>query len=329
MFKPSRRPAGIMLLTALLGGLFLAATSCMPHPAIHHPQQVSRPGNVVRLEYGGTLLRYRPDIDRITFFGTIDGPNLLHTVDLDRQPPADGSYLFYGGCYTWVAPQRGEYGWVDGKGEKLDWPPDPKMDRGPMQVIKRSHHSLTARGPVMRSGLREYVTLTMHQDGSATITRELENTTDEPKQAAIWMITAVRPGDQIAFKNEVRDKLWSDDPQNEALLDEQLVENRDYLVLDTTSLTFTDGIKVYADSDPVIAIHTPGWWLLRQGSDSFDGSLRTVKEAPVGLYLHPGLKLYEAELYGSLQMIAPGKRIHYSENWQLFPGFTADTAVLP
>jgi hypothetical protein len=310
----------------ILAGIVLPG--CRVFQAVN-PQDPARPGNVVRLERDDMVLAYRPDLDRVVFFGASGGPNLLHTVDLDRRPAEDGSYTFFGGAYSWVAPQRSELGWRDETGELLDWPPDPAMDRGPMEIIKRTHDSLTARSPVLRSGLREYVTFTFIGGGAVEVVYELENVGDEPQQASIWILTAVKPGAHIALRRDAVENMWIDSEESEALLDDAFDFDEGYGLLDTEALQFEHGVKAYFDAEAFLAVHDQNWWFIRDGLSRPEGALKEVGEAPIALYLHPGLGLFEAELYGPLRAVAPGERLSYTEYWMLEASAPPDAAVLP
>jgi Domain of unknown function (DUF4380) len=304
------------------------ASGCQVFEAVN-PDDPARPGNIVRLERHGVVLSYRPDIDRVVFFGAVGGPNMLHTVELDRQPAHDGSYTFYGGGYSWVAPQRGELGWRDAAGELRDWPPDPAMDCGPMEVIRRSHDSFTARSPIMGNGLREYVTFTLVGSNLVEVVRELENTGSEPTQASLWVITAVEPGATVALRGEAVDHLRAGTLEEEAALLEWFQPDDGCFLLDTALADNRDGIKAYFDAEPFLAVHNQGWWFIRDGLARDSGSLNEVGEAPIALYLHPELEIFEAELYGPLREIAPGERIDYTEYWMLRASYPPDCAVLP
>jgi hypothetical protein len=324
---PRRLPATVriglasMLATAIIGG-------CAQLDA-PYPENPSEPGKVVRLEQQDLIVEYRPDLDRVTFFGPTGGPNLLHTVELDRMPKADGSYTFYGGGYSWVAPQRGELGWHTVDGDPKDWPPDPAMDRGPMRVVKRSLTSITVHGPVLRNGLREWLTIEFVGRRHVTFVRELENTTDAPIEASIWSLAAVRPGDMMAVTLDAADTMWAPEPSHLGVFNDAAHPKGGWLLADTDDMTWADGVKVYADHAPVLAVHTNGWWLVREGEPMDEGTLRGHDESAIALYLHPGLALFEAELLGPIQKIEPGRRIVFAEHWRLMPSATANPDVLP
>ncbi|MFG0253374.1 MAG: DUF4380 domain-containing protein [Phycisphaerales bacterium JB038] len=304
------------------------APGCQVLQAVN-PDDPARPGNVVRLERNGVVLSYRPDIDRVIFFGASGGPNMLHTVGLDRRPAHDESYTFYGGCYSWVAPQRGEWGWRAADGTASDWPPDPAMDRGPMEVVKRSHDSLTARSPIMRNGLREYVTFTMVGSNLVEVVRELENVGEQPTQASIWSITAVEPGATVALRQDAVGHLWSEASHEAEAFRSLLTPDDEHFRFSTAAATNRDGVKVYFDAEAYLAVHKQGWWFVRDGLSRDHGSLKEVGEAPIALYLHPELEIFEAELYGPLREIAPGERLDYTEYWLLQASYPPDCAVLP
>lgn len=308
--------------------ILISMPGCRVYQSIN-PHDPAQPGHVIRMERDGVVLSYRADIDRVIFFGQLGGPNMLHTLELDRSPAEDGSYTFYGGCYSWVAPQRGEMGWRDETGRLSDWPPDPAMDRGPMQVTRRTHNSLTARSPVMRNGLRKYVTFRFLGPGEIEVVRELENVSAEPRRGAIWTLTAVEPRAHIALRREAVETLWTQTEEEIEIVAPLLTPDAEYHLLDLRETHFENGVKVHFDADPLIAVHHSGWWFVRKGSWRSDDSLRDVGEAPMALYLNPGLEMFEAELRGPLRRIDPGERIVYSERWLLLSNPLPQALILP
>lgn len=306
--------------------------------------ELSRP-DATRIRRGQLAIEYSPDLDRVTFFGVHNGPSLVHTVGLDREPADDGSYTFYGGGYTWIAPQRGEDGWRNAAGEAQDWPPDPAMDAGPSRVIGRSLHSIVTENPVGVDGLRQIKTIGLRSGHEASIEFGIQNQGDETVRRAQWINTAVPPGARIALKLREDDQvaqLYSDDPLAVDRLNSMLgpIDDQGWAVLDLTGVNFEGGVKVYTDGPAEIAVWVPnpdwlqtrGFWLHRRLDTPLTieqrSELRSIGEGPVAIYLNPGLELFEAELYGPVSEIEPGQTSAATEVWTVYRASTPRTLLM-
>lgn len=307
-------------------------------------EDLTRP-DAVRLGRGRLAIEYSPDLDRVTFIGVQNGPNLLHTVGLDREPAEDGSYTFFGGGYTWVAPQGGEHGWVDASGELQDWPPDPAMDAGPASVVGRTPTGVVVENPAARDGLRQRKTISLSAIHEATIAYELINVSDETLRRAHWISTAASPRSIIALKlreGETVAQLYSSDPAAAERLTELVgpIGEDGWALLRLSGLDLDDGIKVYTDGPAEIAVWVPnpdwlkttGFWLHRSLSEPLTieqrSELRTIGEGPAAVYLNPGLGLFEAELYGPVVDIEPGEASTSTEVWKVYEAPSPRTVFL-
>lgn len=308
--------------------------------------------DAVRMRRGDLAIEYSPDLDRVTFFGVHDGPNLVHTVGIDREPADDGSYTFFGGGYTWIAPQRGEHGWQSESGELQDWPPDPAIDAGPSRIVGRTPLGVVTENPVSREGLREEKTLRLTSPHSASVEFRLTNTSDQTLRRATWINTAVRPDARIALKLRDGDQIaqfYSNDDGAVERFNSLLgpTDERGWVVLDLRKATFDGGIKVYTDGPAEIAVWVPnpewfrtkGFWLHRTLETPLTveqrSELRAIGEGPVAVYLNPGLGLFEAELYGPVVDLEPGETASSTEVWTVYradsprTGLMSESQLLP
>ncbi|MFU8829502.1 MAG: hypothetical protein ACNA8P_08730, partial [Phycisphaerales bacterium] len=264
-----------------------------------------------------------------------NGPNLLHTVNLDRDPADDGSYTFYGGAYTWLAPQGGELGWRDEEGELQNWPPDPAMDSGPSAVVGRSMHRLLMENPRSRDGLVQRKAIELTAVHELTLTYELVNESEDTVRRAHWINTAASPDSIIALRlreGESAAQLYATEEGHAERLGSLLsaVDDNGWALLKLSDLHFEGGIKVYTDGPAEIAIWVPnpdwlrtrGFWLHRTLAEPMEveqrNELRTLGEGPVALYLNPGLELFEAELYGPVVDIEGGDSATLTEIWTVY-----------
>jgi hypothetical protein len=292
-----------------------------------------------------------PAIDRLTFFGRDGGSNLLHLSALDRDVPSDGSYTFWGGCYTWVSPQKGvtgsPIGWVDAdRVTKQDWPPDPAMDVGPARRAGFSPDSFSVTGPDLRSGLREEKTFRIVSDEAAEMTCTLRNRGASPATAGTWTNTAASLDDFIAVKLPAGSDVWGWDPSNVNSFDSIAREPdaRGWVLVDLSKAKWDGGIKVYLSHAADAALQRPEIAVWRRGAkawlhrslEAMSASdvrhLRDRGEGPVAIYIQPeGGKdaIIEAELYGPISEIAPNAALHSTESWRIIPSDKPDTSLLP
>lgn len=291
-------------------------------------EPVSHP-RAQRFERGEIAVEWISRIDRYTYFGPVEGPNMLFTTSLGYRPK-EVDYTFYGGCYTWVAPQGGPEGWINEFGEPLEWPPDPAMDTGPAQMTGRTRHSFTTTTPVSRKGLQEVKTLTLRWR-KAWLDFELRNRSDERVTAACWVNTAVAPDSYIALRAPEWVELygWSEESveQLRTIMDPPNAEG--WRLIRVPDAAWEGGIKVYTNGPGEIAVWRQGWWMHRRQMKDDAGRLRDHGEGPVAVYLQPDSFIFEAELYGPIVEIAPGGSHSTREEWKLVASPEPDVDALP
>lgn len=289
--------------------------------------------DAVLLSRDALAVEYVGDIDRYTWFGPDAGPNLLHIQGLDRTPAPDEAYTFWGGCYTWVGPQKG---WAGPDGASREWPPDPAMDVGPGIVTGRGTDWFETRTPVNRLGLREVKRFTIEGADRARLSYTLENVADATVVCAPWINTAVGRGSVIALRYvEGRTPIWGWDDQTIARFKSiaQPIDGTDWVILDLARADWPGGGKVWLDTASEIAVWTDGHWLHRRVEGSIDGArLREVGEGSVAVYIQPGKDgadwIVEAELYGRVVDLAPLRSVTMIEHWDVVLGGRHDVSGL-
>jgi len=335
----------IVLGGVVLSAGFLAPACSSPKPATPPPAPSVDVGAPIAVEHDGVVCRFQPSIDRFTHFGPSNGPNLLHTVGLDRTPSPTGDYTFFGGAYTWIAPQNGAKGWVDRAGALRGWPPDLSMDIGPARLVSRTESSFNLIGPRTLRGLREEKSFRTTGPGQAEVTYTLHNTTGAPVTAGPWINTAVAPGDGsvLAFRVALAGgrpayERWGGMGDNavkqfDAALG--LVSAHGWAALPLASARWADGIKVYLDAGDApaeVAVWRDGWWLHRRllsGDAATHKRLLGFGEGPVATYINPGLGIIEAELVAPIVEIPANGSTTAVERWMLIHSPTPDPGVLP
>lgn len=319
--------------------------------------------SVQTISSAGLSVTYDSNIDRIIYFGIKKHHNLLYTTNLNKEPDYKGDYTFYGGLYSWIAPQSN---WLNETGDaKQDWPPDPVIDRGPTFVDELGLTRFAATGPVSkRSGLREHKSVEIlpniyqidnNEYRVAEIRHRIENISDEIKQVSIWTISAVEIGSVIAVPlpvvnseldandgNTIRlDSIESIPLWNlaTAARDEQgnIIDNGNWATVLTgfrkpklrRNNIQKDSFKAFIPGKPVIATWNKGYWLLRVGEQIDDsGKLWQAGEAQIEIYVNYGLKIFEAELCGPLVDLQPGGSTEFVERWYVIKSDTMDFRVL-
>lgn len=292
-------------------------------------EPVTRP-DAVLLVRDGLAVEYVKALDRYTFFGPQDGPNLLYVEGLDRAPAPDEAYTFYGGCYTWVGPQKK---WVGPEGGVRDWPPDPAMDVGPGVVIGRGVDWFETRTPTSRLGLREVKRFEIAGRDRAGLSYTLENEGMGSVECAPWVNTAVGQGSVVAVRwapGVTNVWGWNDEAVSRFRSVLEPKEGTGWAVVDLDKAVWEGGGKVWLDSAPEIAIWTDGYWLVRRVVGAVDAArLRAIGEGPVAMYIQPkGEWIVEAELYGPAVELGPGRSVTTTEEWRVVKGGRGDVGEL-
>jgi hypothetical protein len=316
--RPPRVGLALALATAALGAV-LAGCQAGDPLARQRPITLTAHGHTVTLA---------PAIDRLIAFGPEAGPSLLHVRDLDRPvatdpaDPAFESYVFRGGCYTWISPQSA---WVGRDGARSDWPPDPAMDRGPVRIIERTPASLTTRTPLTRLGLVEHKTFTLTPEGGE-LSYALINPGDAPIEAAAWINTAVARRDRIALYMPEGTTLRGWDDVSVARLESILSPPtaHGWRLVELHRASWQGGIKVWVDTparDATIGVWREGRWLVRTLAPlDAPHAQRVPSEVPVAVYIDPADELIEAELIAPATRILPGQAVEATERWSVLPG---------
>jgi hypothetical protein len=337
---------GIIPMSALAGGVTGCGTSRVAGEPTTHPE-------AIRVEGRGLAAEFVQSIDRFTFFGPAGGANLLHVVGLDRPRPTDGSYVFWGGCYTWVSPQKGPagdpaspMGWIDSDGTKKDWPPDPAMDVGPVRRTGLARGMFSVAGPEQRKGLQELKSFRVIAQDVAEFEYTLLNRGAASVTAGAWINTAAAGDDVIAVRMPPGTEVYGWNKMSTDMFDAILgaADERGWRLMDLSKARWDGGIKVYLAppagsglEDVEIAVwrrSAKAWMHRSLGAMSADqvSRLRDAGEGPVAIYYQPGKgdeAIVEAELYGPIEDIAPAARSTVRERWRIIRSSTANAAALP
>lgn len=299
---------------------------------------------IYQLRSNTLALDVRPDIDRAVSFRAIGGPEVLFTADLDEPAKPDEQYTFYGGAYSWTAPQNGDSGWIGPDGALRAWPPDPAMDVGPAEVVRAKCTSLTLRNPENRLGLVEHKSFAL-TDAALTLTYILANEGDEARTAGTWINTAVHRDAVLAVRLDrtAANSLygWNDESIDRFRSLARLRADG-WALLDLSNADWEGGIKVYVarpeGERPTIAIWHDGVWFQRVQRVTEDdagtvGRLKELGEGAVAVYIQPApaveTMIVEAELYGPIVDLGPGEVHEAMETWTIIPSRNGpDTSLL-
>lgn len=317
--------------------------SCAQIGMTRVPVEAGATRDALRFSRQGVRVEYAQGIDRYTFFGPDSGPNLLHTVGLDREAQP-GQYVFFGGAYSWTAPQNGPGGsvggWIAPDESPRGWPPDPAMDTGPCAVEAAGERGFVATGPQQRTGLREVKTFEIIGARTARLTYRLNNEGASPVLAGPWLNTAVAPGAVVAFRMGKGDGF----EVRGAMGDNAVASFTGALsptgpggwrTLDLSRHPALPEVKVFIDAGDraaEIAVWREGWWLhrtLTSGDADSHARQRAMSEGPVAFYANSGLGIFEAELVAPFAEIAPAGHHQAVEVWTLIKSETPDVTALP
>ncbi len=289
-----------------------------------------KPRTCQKIIGAGLVAEYDSNRDRLIRFGPRGiNTNSLYVNDLDRQPSPSGQYTYFGGMYSWVAPQSA---WTDPTGKPQPWPPAFGMDIGPTLVTRHGLNEFEAIGPVLDSGLQEIKSVQLgrdHYGPRALVTNGLKNTTDEPQWGGVWLSTAAIPGSVIAVITPDHDHRvqLSAHPNAQQTWDNVTRHRSRWTLIRTKRyywwLDKGSTFKATLDSDRVIAIHRRGRWLLRIGepwTPDSDATLAESGEGPVEVAVNFGAQMHEAALLGPIAEIAPGETTRCRERWYIIPG---------
>ena len=297
------------------------------------------------LRAAGVEMVYRSDIDRLVSFRALGGPEMLFTQLLDQPAQPDEAYTFYGGAFTWTAPQNGDLGWVGPDGSPRAWPPDPAMNIGPARITD-TVNALTTETPVSRLGLVERKTFAPVHNG-AEVSFTLANTLDRPVTAGTWINTAVHDDALVAVRLVGPDALASLRGWDRQAIDRFISildrQGNGWAIVKLNEAAWDGGIKVYVPRTvgelPTIAVWRDGQWLVRtqrvtEAATQTVGRRTTLGEGAVAMYIQPGDDqspwIIEAELYGPIVDIPANGEHGASETWRLIDAPDGpDTALLP
>ncbi|MEM1424590.1 MAG: hypothetical protein AAGH64_11390 [Planctomycetota bacterium] len=322
-------------------------TASAAEPIVETVIAPARGGDATRfdLRASGVEMMYRSDIDRLTRFRAPGGPEMLFTQLLEEPALPDEAYTFYGGAYSWTAPQNGDLGWVGPDGAPRAWPPDPAMNIGPARVTLAGD-AVTSETPVSRLGLIERKTFTPVENG-AEVAFTLENTLDRPVTAGTWINTAVYDDALVAVRLVGPDALASIRGWDRQAIDRFISildrQGNGWAIVKINEAAWTGGIKVYVPRTvgelPTIAVWRDGQWLVRtqrvtEAATQTVGRLTTLGEGSIAMYIQPGDDgnpwIIEAELYGPIVDIPAGGSHDASESWRLIASPDGpDTSLLP
>lgn len=327
-------------------GVCVMAMSVMAGCASERSAQVERKpvtrADATRMEGKKIAAEFSNAIDRYTYFGPKDGPNLLHVTAMDRAPAADGSYTFFGGAYTWIAPQSGPNGWLAVDGSQSAWPPDPAMDVGKTTRVRVMPGSCIAANPVNRMGLVEGKTFMVSDEDVAHVVFDLANSGTGDRVCGAWINTAASNEHKLAVRVPLGTEMWGWQGKSaEPLKGIMSAPDKDgWALVDLAKANWDGGIKFYIQPGAVggetkvdIAQWYGGYWMYRRQKDCGAGDFALLKEngeGPVAVYIQPGAEpIIEAELYGRLVNLAPGKSEWWTEEWRVIDAATPDVSVLP
>jgi hypothetical protein len=256
---------------------------------------------------------------------TEHGKNVLNLVEANAgtSPPATlKDYTFFGGLYTWLAPQDH---WVDlEKNEVYNKKPDPTIDRGPYEVTGTGAGELTMISPTVKAyGLKveKIFTLPKNENHLEYMVR-LHNVGHYPVRWAVWNLTAVKPNGIVFF----------DIPHGEADFNffgasqthRKWFSNIMHIIDDTTAAVdyrkyAGPGAKMFVRvGSKFVAYRQPGSWFVRRFPND-SRQIFTDQQSQIELWADAKKGIFELEAASPDYAILPGKSVSWTETMSIVP----------
>ena len=153
-------------------------------------QQITFKGwkNAYRLYNNDAEAIIVPNIGRMMSFRLLNSNNVLN-INNDNTgkipSPNRKKYTFFGGFYTWLAPQS----------SNTPWPPNYEFDIGPYKIIHKGKRELIMLSPIVKSfGLQVEKRFKLSEKNAILSVRiRLYNRTNILLRWSAWNLTAVKP----------------------------------------------------------------------------------------------------------------------------------------
>ncbi len=184
--------------------LFVLIFFCLANPANASVKQQS-PG-IQKISFKGWQHAYRlynddaeaiivPAVGRMMCFRLLNGDNVLNVSadNAGKIPPKNRNrYTFFGGFYTWLAPQS----------SGTPWPPNYEFDIGPYTITHIGLREITMISPIIGDfGIQMEKHFKLSDKGATLSVRiRLYNRTDILLRWSAWNLTAVKPTGIVFFE---------------------------------------------------------------------------------------------------------------------------------
>ncbi len=266
-----------------------------------------------------------PRVGRLLSFrlNTEQGKNVLNLVEASAGtvPPAkQKESVFFGGLYTWIAPQDH---WVDAEKEELyDEEPDPTIDRGPYEVTSKGAGELTMISPTTKTyGLKvEKIFKLAGNENHLEYTVRLHNVGPYPVRWSIWNLNAVKPNGIVFFHipNGESDLKFYSDPQDFR----RRFTHITHIIDDTTAAVdyrkyAGPGAKMFVQvGSKFLAYRQPGSWFVRRFPND-PRSIFTDQQSQIELWADTETGIFEMEAVSPDYLILPGKSVSWTERMSI------------
>jgi hypothetical protein len=276
-------------------------------------------GDCYRLSNAKAQAIIVPAVGRMMSYRLTDGQNVLNVnpakAGLVPPRPQDG-YIYFGGVYTWFAPQSR---WLAYDGKGVFTGGDPVLDNGPYRVTVARPDELTMVSPVSRCfGLQMIKTFKLIPNSSRLdFTVTLRNTASVPIRWAVWNLNGVKPVGVAFFavpggKDDLQFPVnGKKDPKKFAKVVEVL-EGR-IAAIDLRKYHSTGGKIFVRVGGDYLAYRQPGSWFVRRfTADTKDiftdwqSQIEIWADAKVG-------HIFELEAASPDFVIPPGKSVSWTE----------------
>ncbi len=261
-----------------------------------------------------------PSIGRLMSYRLTNGQNVLNVNPakeglLPPRPQKDG-YIYFGGLYTWIAPQAS---WISYDGKGIYTGADPVLDNGPYRVTAMKENELTMTSPISHCyGLQMIKTFKLAKDSSKLeFSVTLRNTASVPIRWAVWNLSGVKPVG-IAFFDVPGGKKDLQFPVNDKIDPKKFAKALQVIDGRTAAVDLRqyrkDGGKIFVRrGSDYLAYRQPGSWFVRRFSTN-PAQIFTDWQSQIEIWADAKIgHIFELETASPDFVIPPGKSVTWTE----------------
>jgi len=265
--------------------------------------------NSLVLEKGDTRLVIVPGIGGRIMEFSLRGNNPIwqNPAEYGKVYPITKVWHNYGGYKTWNAPQA-----------IWQWPPDPFLDFGKVNVEMITNGVRIYGAPSLESGIMFIKEVTLSEErGKARIVERMRNISGKDVKWSIWDVTQVSPPCFIVFPGEKNSKF----PEGLYFFDEQSRKSSQWKIKDGLVIVNYKGEtgKIGLDSSSNWMLYLKDNLAYLKRFPVFPGAEYPDEGCSVEVYTNSiDLPYLEMEILSPLVTLKPGEEYSTWEEWHLW-----------